>query len=138
MQFRTSLLQTLCYKHYVTDTMLQTLCYRYYVADTLAITYLPSTSFTAAALLKQLTCVKKESTENNIYVTHFVPIALETLGPGSKALLFSRELGHRLSRSTEDLRESAFFFHRLLARIQRYTSTACALTAHLKTTHLIT
>ena len=86
------------------------------VKDTVAITYLLSTSFTAGSDAK-MAVLHIEGKYREFSVTRFVPIALETIGPESKALLFLRELGHRLTRTTEDLYENAFLFQRLSVAI---------------------
>ena len=80
------------YRQYFTDTMihadimLQTPCYRRYVTNTMVITYLSSTSATAGSAA-EIAALRKEGKFRELSVTHnFMPIALETLRPvGSQA-----------------------------------------------------
>jgi hypothetical protein len=93
------------------------------VIDTLATSYLPSTSITPGSAA-EIAAARKVDKYLNLSATHtFVPIALETLGPISvQSLSFLREVGRRLSRATDDARESAFLFQRLSVAIQRFNA----------------
>ena len=55
----------------------------------------------------------------------FIPIAAETMGAiKSDGIEFLGELGRRITRITNDKRESAFLFQRLSVAIQRYNAVA--------------
>ena len=59
----------------------------------------------------------------------FVPIAAKTMGAISKdGMDFLFELGRRITRCTDDHRESAFLFQLLSMLIQRYNSFAVFVT----------
>ena len=92
------------------------------VTDSMAfiITYLPSMSV-IVGIAAEIAPLYKEVKSRKQSVTHnFVPKALDILGPfGSKALAFLWELGHRLTRATEDLRKNAFLFQRFSEAVQR-------------------
>ena len=52
---------------------------------------------------------------------HFVPVALETMGPlSTKALSFLADLGRRVSAVFGDHRETSFLFQRLSVAVQRF------------------
>jgi hypothetical protein len=89
----------------------------------LAASYLSSTSITAGSAA-ELAATRKEEKYIELSADHiFIPIAIETLGPlCSKALVFLRELGKRLTRVTNDPRESQFLFQRLSVAIQRFNA----------------
>ena len=93
------------------------------VTNTLAASYLSSTSITAGSAA-ELAATRKEEKYIELSADHiFIPIAIETLGPlCSKALVFLRELGKRLTRVTDDPRESQFLFQRLSVAIQRFNA----------------
>ena len=97
------------------------------VADTLATSYLSSTSITAGSAA-ELAANRKEEKYVELTTTHtFVPLAFETLGPiCSKALVFLRELGRRLTLATDDNRETVFLFQRLSIAIQRFNAVCFA------------
>ena len=97
------------------------------VIDTLATSYLPSTSTTSGSAA-EMAAARKEDKYVEMSATHtFVPIAVETLGPiCSKALMFLRELGRRLTLATGDSRESMFLFQRLSVAIQRFNAVCVA------------
>ena len=91
------------------------------VTDTLAQSYLATTpSFAGGAA--EGAAHRKELKYQDLARTHcFVPLAIETLGPiNSKGLTFLSELGHRLSISSGDKRETSFLFQRLSVIIQRF------------------
>ena len=93
------------------------------VADTLADSYLASTSMTAAAAA-QLAATRKETKYVNLSKTHhFVPLAFESMGPiGSKAIIFLKELGRRLTLATDNPLETAHLFQRLSVALQRFNA----------------
>ena len=49
----------------------------------------------------------------------FQPLAFETLGPLNASMAFVTELGRRLSESTDDPRETAFFFSTFVSRCSK-------------------
>ena len=93
------------------------------VADTLADSYLASTSMTAAAAA-QLAATRKETRYVDLSTTHhFVPLAFESMGPiGSKATIFLKELGRRLTLATDNTLETAHLFQRLSVALQRFNA----------------
>ena len=55
----------------------------------------------------------------------FYPLAFETMGPINTAGLdFIRDLGRRISRITDEPRETAYLFQRISVAIQRFNSVA--------------
>ena len=97
------------------------------VIDTLATSYLASTSVTPGSAA-EIAAARKEDKYINLATTHtFVPIALETMGPiSAKSLVFLRELGRRLARTSDDPRESTYLFQRLSVAIQRFNAVCVA------------
>ena len=91
------------------------------VADTLADSYLASTAMTAAAAA-QLAAARKETKYVELSKTHhFVRLAFESLGLlGSKATIFSKELGRRLTLTTDNPLETAYMFQRLSVALKRF------------------
>ena len=77
--------------------------------------HLNSTSVTAGSAAEQASA-RKEENYAALALSHvFIPIVIEKMGPtGSKASFFLQEFGRRLSVITDNSRESAFLFHRLL------------------------
>jgi len=66
----------------------------------------------------------KEIKYAEIAQTHFFyPLAFETMGPiDVDGLEFISDLGHRISRVTDDPRETSFLFQRISVAIQRFNS----------------
>ena len=97
------------------------------VIDTLATSYLASTSVTPGSAA-EIAAARKEDKYINLITTHtFVPIALETMGPiSAKSLVFLRELGRRLARTSDDPRESTYLFQRLSVAMQRFNAVCVA------------
>ena len=97
------------------------------VVDTLAASYLPSTSITAGSAA-EIAATRKELKYTAIATTRtFIPLAFETCGPiCSSASAFLRELGRRLTLSTDDTRETMFLFQRLSVAIQRFNAVCFA------------
>src|ERR1700733_11315782 len=95
------------------------------VTDTLAVSYLPSTSASAAGaaeLAADRKCTKYQALAQ---IYHFIPLAFETLGPiNSSGLLFITELGRCLALVTGDTRETSYLFQRISIIIQRYNAIA--------------
>ena len=93
------------------------------VADTLADSYLASTSMTAAAAA-QLAATRKETKYVDLSTTHhFVPLAFESMGPiGSKATIFLKELGRRLTLAMDNPLETAHLFQRLSVALQCFNA----------------
>jgi hypothetical protein len=93
------------------------------VIHILATSNLSSTSITPGSAA-EITAARKVDKHVKLFATHtFVPIALKTLSPISvQSLSFVREVGRRLSRATDDARESAFLFQRLSVAIQRFNA----------------
>jgi len=55
----------------------------------------------------------------------FVPTTVETMGAiNSDGHEFLGDLGRHITQVTDDIRESAFLFQRLLVLIQRYNAVA--------------
>jgi len=89
------------------------------VTNTVAASYVAITSERTAAAAAQ----RKEIKYAEIAQTHwFYPLALETKGPiDVVGLEFISDLGHRISRVTDDPRETSFFcFQRISVAIQRF------------------
>ena len=58
---------------------------------------------------------------------HFVPVAVETLGPiGEEATSFLQELGRRIQAVTKDPRTMTFLWQRLSVAVQK-GNAACVL-----------
>ena len=93
----------------------------------MAASYLSSTAVSAGSAA-EMAAVRKEGKYAALSATHtFVPIAMESLGSiGTKALTFLRELGRRLTRATDDPRETMFLFQRLSVAIQRFNAVCVA------------
>ena len=80
-------------------------------------------SYLYVTLLKTAS-VRKESKYSVLPSDYLLqPIAFENLGPlNGSGLDFLNEVGHRLSASSQDPRETSFLFQRLSVLIQRYNS----------------
>jgi hypothetical protein len=87
-----------------------------------------SASSTTAASAAESAAQRKETKYAEISKTHlFFPLAFETMGPINRAgQEFISELGHRISASTEDPRETCFLFQRLSVTIQRFNAVCFA------------
>ena len=93
------------------------------VTNTVATSYVAMTSVCAAAAA-EAAAQRKESKYAEITQTHlFYPLAFETMGPiNSVGLDFISDLGHRISRVTDDPRETSFLFQRISIAIQRFNA----------------
>jgi hypothetical protein len=86
-------------------------------------TTLPSSSATAGSAAEAAATKKSDKYALLSTNYNFIPIALETLGPiCSKATVFLRELGRRLSVATGDPRETTLLFQRLSVALQRFNA----------------
>ena len=95
------------------------------VADTLASSYLTRTAREAGAAAEQASMRKMEKYNILADNYHFVPVALETLGPlCAEASTFIADLGHRLSTISGDQRETHFLHQRLFLQVQRFNAVA--------------
>jgi len=93
------------------------------VTDTMAESYLASTSTVAGGAAEAAADRKEQKYMTLMGTHHFVPLAVETLGPiNIKGLHFLSDLGRRLTESTGDPREKSFLFQRLSIIIQRYNA----------------
>lgn len=67
-------------------------------------------------------------------IIHFIPVAIETLGPISdKGLELISYIGRRLTQATGGPKESTFFFQRLSLTKQRFNALAFSGSSFLKT-----
>ena len=77
----------------------------------------------AGGAAEHLAELKTEKYEELAKSYEFCPIALETLGPiNESGTLFFKSLGHFLSVTTGDTRETAFLFQRISILIQRFNA----------------
>ena len=90
------------------------------VASTLADSYVASAARGAGEVAEQAGTRKYSKYADLSSAYHFVPLAMETLGPmTADALAFFNDLGHKLSSVTSDPREASYLFQRLSICIQR-------------------
>ena len=77
-----------------------------------------------AAAAAQLAATRKETKYVELSTTHhFVPLAFESLDPiGSKATIFLKELGRRLTLATDNPLETEHLFQRLSVALQRFNA----------------
>ena len=77
-------------------------------------------------IIAQLAATRKETKYVDLSMTHhFVPLAFESMGPiGSKATIFLKELGRRLTLATDNPLETAHLFQRLSVALQRFNDCA--------------
>ena len=91
------------------------------VTDTVAASYVGISSSCAASAAEAAAKRKEEKYVEICRTHHFFPIAFETFGPmnqvGSE---FISTLGQRLTRITDDPRETSFLFQRLSVAVQRF------------------
>ena len=93
------------------------------VTSTVAASYVTMNSVCAASAA-EAAAQRKESKYAEIMRSHlFYPLAFETMGPiNSVGLEFICDLGHRISRVTDDPRETSFLFQRISVAIQRFNA----------------
>ena len=53
-----------------------------------------------------------------------MPVAVETMGVINEGMNFLGDLGRRITKHTDDHRESAFLFQRISTLIQRFNAVA--------------
>ena len=83
--------------------------------------FLPISSQTSGAVAEVATNRKLAEYAPLTHSYSFVPIATETMGAiNSVSIEFLGDLRRRITRATDDKRESAFLFHRLSVLLQRY------------------
>jgi len=90
------------------------------VTNTVAASYVAISSARAAAA--EAAAQRNEIKYAEIAQTHlFYPLAFETMGPiNVVGLEFISDLDHRISRVTDDPRETSFLFQRISVGIQRF------------------
>jgi hypothetical protein len=91
------------------------------IADTTAKSYIAATSQSAGSAAEFATDRKLAKYVDLSRNHHFVPIAIETLGPICMiGLTFLKELGRRMSAVTGDIRETSYLFQRLSVAVQHF------------------
>ena len=91
------------------------------VTDTVAASYVGISSSCAASAAEAAAKRKEEKYVEICRTHHFFSIAFETFGPINQVgLEFISALGQRLTRITDDPRESSFLFQRLSVAVQRF------------------
>ena len=93
--------------------------------DTVAPSYLQATSASAGAAA-QLADNRKTAKYSQLTATHhFVPLAIETMGPvNDKGMDFIKDLGRLLAQVTGDNKETFYLFQRLSVCMQRFNAVA--------------
>ena len=95
------------------------------VMDTLANSYTPTTSVTSCGAAEAAATRKRAKYAEIIQSHHFVPIAIETLGPiNMDGQRFLDGLGERLSSISSDARETTFLYQRLSVLIEIFNAVA--------------
>jgi len=93
--------------------------------DTLASSHLASTSTMAGAAAESAARLKVAKYSGLTRTHHFVPIAIESLGPCNAAGVdFFKEVGHCMSILSGDPRETSFLFQRVSIINQRFNAVA--------------
>ena len=93
------------------------------VTDTLAAYNLPSSCVAAGNATGAAARRKEEKYVSLVPTYHFVPIAMETLGPVNKSGSdFIDDIGRRLCALTGDRRERSFLWQRLSVALQQYNA----------------
>lgn len=96
------------------------------VIDTFAASYLSVTSAVAGGAAELAATRKKTKYAELQNRYDFTPIAIETMGPlDQEGLAFITELGRRLTRTTDDLKETVYLFQKISITIQRFNAVAC-------------
>src|SRR6218665_407927 len=93
----------------------------------IAPSYLQATAATAGAAA-EIADVRKTKTYQDLLKTHhFIPVAMETLGPINEiGITFVADIGRLLTQATDEVRETSFIFPRLSVTIQRFNAVAFA------------
>ena len=87
--------------------------------------HVSSAATSSGAVAKQAEQAKKAKYAHLDASHYFVPLAVETLGVlGPEALLFLRDLGHRLKEATGEPRSHQFLLQRLSVAVQRGNAAA--------------
>jgi len=99
------------------------------IVDTFAPSYLDETAV-AAGGAAEMTATRKKNKYEELQTRYlFTPIAIETMGPlDQEGLAFIKELGRRLTRTTEDPQETFFLFQKISVTVQRFNAVACLAT----------
>ena len=93
--------------------------------DTLANSYTPTTSVTSCGAAEAAATQKRAKYAEIIQYHHFIPIAIETLGPiNMDGQRFLDSLSERLSSISGDPRETTFLYQRLSVLIQIFNAVA--------------
>ena len=93
--------------------------------DTLAQSYLPVSCVTAGAVSAQDARHKIDKYINLGRTHHFVPFALESMGPlNDEAHDLVAQLGSRLAETSGDRRETSYLYQRLSVVNQRYNAVS--------------
>jgi hypothetical protein len=84
-------------------------------------TYIHATSQSAGKAAEFLANRKEAKYTELARNHHFIPIAIESLGPiDDRGLYFLKELGKRMSLVSGDVRETSFLFQRISVALQHY------------------
>src|SRR5688572_7028741 len=96
------------------------------IVDTFAPSYLIETAVAAGGAAEIAATRKKKKYEELQTRYIFTPIAIEMMGPlDQEGLAFIKELGRRLTRTTEDQQETFFLFQKLSVTVQRFNAVTC-------------
>ncbi len=97
------------------------------VIDTLAPSYLHATATTAGAAAEIADERKKTKYQDLLNSHHFIPLAVETLGPiNEEGITLITDIGRHTTRQTDEMRETSFLFQRLSVIIHRFNAVAFA------------
>ena len=97
------------------------------VIDTIAPSYLQATAATAGAAAEIADVRKTKKYQDLLKTHHFIPLAMETLGPiNETGITFVEDIGRLLTQATDEARETSFIFQRLSVTIQRFNAVAFA------------
>ena len=93
--------------------------------DTLAHSHLAATRSQSSAAAEHAAGIKSSKYQALSSSHHFVPIAVETLGPwNAEGASFISTLGRRMAEVTGEPRETAFLFQRISMAVQRGNAAA--------------
>ena len=89
------------------------------VIDTLAPSYLQPTAATTGAAAELADARKNKKYQDLLNAHHFIPLAMETLGPiNETGITFIADIGRNLKQETNEARETSLIFQRLSVTIQ--------------------
>ena len=95
------------------------------VSDTLAPSYLELSIHSAGAVAEAAADRKRKKYSCISGTHHFIPVAVETLGPiCSEGASFLSEIAEKISRTTGEQREKSFLFQSISVAIQRGNAAA--------------